>query len=124
MFEEICVMIGRALIGGMFVWDAIDKLMNWDQTMNLFKKKNVYRPDLYLPISVGLRILGGLSVFFGFFISIGAVFLLLAKLPTLFTFHSFWKFQGAERSEKKHEFMKEVIVIGSLFFMLAVGLGY
>ncbi len=124
MFEDLCVVVGRALIGGVFIWDAVDKMMNRTQILALFKKMKVPRPDLYLPVSAGLKAVGGLSILFGFFIAVGSALLLLVKIPTLFVFHSFWKLQGAERNAMKREFMKELIIIGSLLFMLAVGLGY
>ena len=122
MFGSIFVLIGRALIGAMFIWDGVDKIMNWDKTITHFTEKKIYKHDLYLPVLFVLEIVGGLSLVFGFLVSVGAILLLLVKIPTLLKFHSFWDFQGEERKAKMHKFMKELIIIGSLIVLFGIGL--
>ena len=124
MFEEVCAVLGRALIGGAFIWDAIDKLKNWDRTKSIFKQKKLERADLYLTTTIGCKLLGGALVLIGYFIPVGSILLLLAKIPSILRFDLFWKSVGTDKSFIKHEFMKDLIIVGSLLVLLAIGLGY
>jgi putative oxidoreductase len=124
MFEDICATLGRALVGGAFVWDAIDKLKNWDNTKAIFKKKKMSRVEVYLGSTIACKLLGGALVFIGYFIPVGAALLLLAKIPSILKFHLFWNQIESEKSFCKHEFMRDLIIVGSLLILLAIGLGY
>lgn len=124
MFEDICVVVGRVLIGGAFLWMAVDKVLNWNQNLIHLHKKKVPNPDLALKLFVGLQALGSLSIITGFFMFIGAPLLLLTKLAAMFKFNHFWTQSGAERDIEKKRFIKDVVMIGSLIILFGIGLGY
>ena len=122
--QDIFTLIGRVLISGVFLWAAYEKITHWNQTLAYMKAKNVPQLNLILPVSVGLKIAGGLSVFLGWHAHLGALLLLIVTIPSLLYMHDWWKKQGAERQMEKLFFLKDVAIIGGVFMILALGAGH
>lgn len=119
-FEEFFIVIGRVLIGAMFLWSAFEMARNWNKMKQVLKDKNVPKAEMALPILVGARIIGAASLIFNFLMPIGALILLIVSLPVIFYFHPFWKMQGADHHAKMRAFMSDVIVIGALFLLIGL----
>ncbi len=92
--------------------------------MGRMHQKGVPHANLILPVAIALKIIGGLSVFFGWHAHIGALLLLIVTLPSIFYFHAFWNAAAADRKLERVFFMKEIAVIGGLFLILAMGSGH
>ncbi len=122
--QDFLSFIGRLLIGGMFLWGAVEKLRHWNATVAYMKTKNVPKLKIVLPISIALRILGGISVVLGWYVHLGALLLLVVAIPSVIMHHSFWKVHGAGQEIEKLIFMKEIGVIGGLLLILALGGGH
>ena len=123
--KDLFVLIGRVLISGMFLWGAFWKVRNWGAATAYMKSKKVPQLNIVLPASVGLKIVGGLSVFFGWHAHIGALLLLIVAVPSVLKLHAFWDVpKGNDQDIEKILFMKEVAVIGGLLMILALGAGH
>ncbi|MGB7979043.1 MAG: DoxX family protein [Chlamydiales bacterium] len=116
-------LIGRVLIGGIFLWGAFEKIRHWSQSMHYMQSKAVPSAQIVLPIAVALKIIGGLSVLFGWHAHIGALILIVVATASVLKFHDFWTKEGNEYEVERRTFMKEVAVIGGLFLLLAMGSG-
>ena len=123
-FRDLFVLVGRVLISGMFLWGAYEKIRNWSGAMAYMKARKVPQLKIVLPVSIGLGIVGGLSVFFGWHAHFGALLLLIVAIPSALTLHRFWKFPADEQDMEKVVFMREIAVIGGLFLLLALGAGH
>ncbi len=123
-FKDLFVLLGRVCIGGMFLWIAYDTIKSWHATMAHMRAKNIPKLNIVLPVAVALKIIGGLSVFFGWHSHIGALLLLIVTIPTLVKLHPFWKTQGSEKMTDKMIFLKGVGVVGGLLLVLALGAGH
>jgi putative oxidoreductase len=121
--KDFFMLVGRVCISSMFLWAAFDKMKNWNATVAHLRAKHVPKIDLLLPVSLALKILGGLSIFFGWYAHLGAFLLLIVALPSVVFFHSFWNAPENEKMLQKKIFMKEIAVIGGLFLILAGGSG-
>ncbi len=122
--QDIFSLIGRVLISAMFLWAAYEKIKHWNATVSYYKTKNVPYLNIILPIGVGLKVLGGLSVLFGWHAHLGALLLLVVAIASLLKMHDFWRKHGPERETAKLFFMKDVAIIGGLFMILALGAGH
>jgi uncharacterized membrane protein YphA (DoxX/SURF4 family) len=119
--EDFFAFLGRLLIGGVFLWGAIDKIRHWNRTVTHMRTKHIPQLKIVLPISMALRVLGSVSLILGWYVHLGAFLLLLAAIPSAMLNHPFWKV-GHEMD--KALFMKEVAIIGGLFMILALGGGH
>lgn len=124
LLQDLFSLIGRVLISGMFLWGAYEKVTHWHSTVAYMRSKNVPQLSILLPASIGLKILGGLLILFGWHAHIGAVLLLLVTIPSVVTLHAFWRVQGNEKIVEKAIFMKETAIIGGILLILALGAGH
>ena len=122
--KDLFVLLGRICISGMFLWASYEKLKNWQSTMSYMKNKRIPSLNIVLPAVIGLKIIGGLLVLFGWHAHIGAVLLLIVAVPSAIKLHDFWRMEGNERNIERAFFMKEVAVIGGLLLLLALGAGH
>lgn len=122
--EDLFMLLGRVFISGVFLWGAYEKVKNWNATMTHLKSKSVPQVNIVAPVSIALKILGGLSVLLGWHAHIGALLLLIVAVPSAIWLHAFWKIHGPEHNIEKAIFMKEVAVIGGLLLLLAMGGGH
>ena len=123
--QDLFLLVGRALIAADFLWSAYTKATHWQTSLGYMRARNVPKPDIVLPASIVLKVLGGLLVLFGWHAHIGALLLLIAAIPSTFWHHAFWKMShGPDHKLEKRIFMKEVAIIGGLFMVLALGAGH
>lgn len=122
--QDFFSLIGRVLISAMFLWAAYEKITHWNQTVSYYKSKHIPQLNIVLPVGVGLKILGGLSVLLGWHAHLGALLLLIVSISSLIYIHDWWKKQGTERAMEKLYFAKDAAIIGGLFMILALGAGH
>lgn len=122
--QDIFSLIGRVLIGGVFLWAAYEKIKHWSVTMSYMKAKNVPQMNIVVPTSIGLKIAGALSLLLGWHAHLGAFVLLVVTAASTLYLHNFWAKEGSDRNIEKLLFMKEVAVMGGLFMILALGGGH
>lgn len=122
--QDIFVLAGRVLIGGAFLLGAYSKIKHWHASLSHLRTKHVPKANIVLPISVGASILGGLSIFLGWHIHLGAFLLLIVTVPSVLMFHPFWKVPAEERNLERALFLKEVAIIGGLLLLLSLGAGH
>lgn len=121
--QDLFVLLGRVCIGAMFLWGAYEKVKHWNTTKEYMRMKNVPQLNIVLPVSVGLKIIGSLSILLGWHAHIGALLLLIVTIPSAIWLHPFWKIHGTEQNLERALFMKEVSIIGGLLLLLALGAG-
>jgi putative oxidoreductase len=121
---DILVMLGRLCISCVFIWGAIDRVMNWKGSTASQKTKNIPYIHLIYPAFMFLQAVGALLILFGFSAHIGAPLLILVLVPSALYLHNFWKHTGMERKIEKHLFMKDVSIFGALLILLALGSSY
>lgn len=121
---DLFSLIGRVLISCMFLWASYEKIKHWNKTVNYYKTKHIPYLSIVLPVGMGMKIAGGLSVLFGWHAHIGALLLLIVSIASVVKMHQFWKVQGPEKEMEQMLFAKDVAIIGGLFMILALGAGH
>lgn len=120
-FEDFLILIGRVLIGSLFLWAGAAKVLHWSGSVQYMRSKNL--PAALLPAAVALQILGGLSVLLGYEARVGCILLIVFVIPAAIKMHDFWNYSDPERTVQKTMFMKDVAVLGGLLVLLAIGAG-
>ena len=141
VIQSFVAFLGRALLSLIFISSSIQKLLNWQGTMQYFQHALTDR----LTVSVGhdliqrasewglanafslllvgclFELVGGVFVFLGLWTRIGALLLVIFLIPTTLLFHNFWDLQDPDRQMQMINFMKNLSIFGGLLFLLAVG---
>lgn len=122
--ESLLILIGRVLLGGFFLWKAAEKVLHWHETNEALRRKKIPYVSYILPVSMVFLVLGGLSVVLGVYARFGALLLLIYMVAHIYKLHAFWSLNaGTERTLEKLMFMKDLAIVGGLFFVLAIGSG-
>lgn len=81
-------------------------------------------PDILVPISGLLAIVGGLSVLLGIHARMGAAVLLVFLIPVTFLMHNFWAFSDPQMAQMQMtHFLKNLALIGGALMVLFYGSG-
>ena len=120
-FENFLILMGRILMGALFLWAGFAKVVHWSGSVQYMKSKNL--PSSLLPAAIALQILGGLSILLGFEARVGCLLLIVFIIPSALKMHDFWNLQDPEKTVEKTMFMKDVAVLGGLLLLLATGAG-
>ena len=139
-WQNIFCLFGRIFISLLFILSAVNKMIEWQQTerglTNLLHDWQSYVTSLsiqnffsflldwvpaILVILMVIELLGGLLVFFGVKVRFGAVLLILFLIPTTILFHHFWFLKGLKRETHLILFLKNIAIMGGLFYVLAFG---
>lgn len=141
--KMIAAALGRMCLSAIFILSAINKFLSWNETeLSLVNTMNdliskvqegtwIHEMLSYaLPWSYELlicaalfEIVGGLLIFVGMRVRLGAALLLLFLIPTTFFFHHFWLLQGADHELQMIMFLKNLSIFGGLLIVLAFGKG-
>jgi putative oxidoreductase len=122
--KGICILIGRILFVLLFVESAYGRLSNFKANIDYVNMYGIHSGVVFLLIAASvLEIAGLLLILTGFKIEIGTICLLIFMIPITFIFHAFWKITGMDMVNQMIHFMKNISIIGALFFILGTGAG-
>lgn len=143
IFKSSIGFLGRALFSIIFIASAVNQLFDWQGTMQYlnhgmtnwlalnvgsellqsFLEWGLANASLLLIVAIIFQLIGGLMVFLGLWVRLGALLLLLFLIPASLIFHDFWQLQGADRMMQMIMFMKNISIIGGTLFLIAYGKG-
>ena len=122
--QAICAAVGRILIALIFVMSAVgNKIPKFNEVAGYMAAEGVPAPQVLLVGAIVFLVAGGLSVIFGFKTRIGALLLLIFLILATYYFHDFWNFEGQDRQMQMIQFMKNLSLMGSMVFLIAMGPG-
>jgi putative oxidoreductase len=121
---SLALLFGRILLSIIFIAAALSKIFDWETTTKyVHMKKNRQFVIAVLPYVTALQLIGGLSLFFGFYTRAGALLLICFIVPASILFHNFWDEEGTERQIDAAMFLKNMAILGGLILLLAAGPG-
>jgi putative oxidoreductase len=141
MIQSLVAFLGRALLSIIFISSAVHQIIDWQGTMEYFDQEltdwltlsigsdliqgviewSLANTFILLLAGVIFELVGGLLVFLGFWVRLGALLLFIFMIPTTLLFHHFWDLEGFDRQMQMINFMKNVSISGGLLFLLALG---
>ena len=141
MLQNTCAFIGRLCLSAIFILSALHKIAYWPDTENMVTNAivetlsvfpsldflnpvvNTLQPSVILGIATGLELIGGLLIFLGWRVRLGATLLVIFLLPVTVVFHHFWTCEGPDRDLQMIMFLKNLSIFGGLLTVLALGKG-
>jgi putative oxidoreductase len=112
-------LVGRILLGGIFLLSALGKITGWSTTAGYMASKGMPLVPCFLAAATLVELGGGLSLLTGFQARWGALALAAYLIPTTLIFHNFWAFQGQEQQMQMINFLKNLAIMGGLFQVAA-----
>ncbi|OWW20976.1 DoxX family protein [Noviherbaspirillum denitrificans] len=114
------LVLGRALVGVLFFWAGVDKLLGWPQALAEVAGAGLPVPELLLALTILLQLAGGAALIAGRLVLPAA--LALAAFTALATvlFHDFWNAEGPARHAQLIPFMEHIAIIGALLMASAL----
>ena len=120
--SDIVLLIGRILLGWIFVRSGYGKLFNIDAVAASFTPRGI--PAFMAYISVPAEFFGGLALMFGFATRYAVMVMVIFMLVATFSSHRYWEFaDAAARRAQDSNFYKNMAILGGLGFLFVCGAG-
>jgi putative oxidoreductase len=117
------VLVGRILLGLLFVVSGFGKIGGFEATVGYIASKGLPVPQIVAALTILLELGGGLLLVFGFFTRWTALVLAVFTLLAALIFHSFWAAAPAQFNAQFVNFMKNVSIAGGMLVLAAFGPG-
>ena len=122
--KDIADLLGRICISLIFVYEAIDTLLFYDNTKRTMLEYGLtWKQDFLLITVVCFLVVGAIMVLIGYYANIGAFLLLLYWLPFTLIVYSFWNDPLPHQRVNALYFMRNMAVCGGLLLLIANGAG-
>lgn len=113
--------LGRALLGGFFVYNGLNHLRHADQMAPYAESKGVPAPAAAINGTGAMLLAGGLSVALGLKPRQGLATIVAFLVPTTFQMHRFWQETDAQRrTNETVNFGKNIALIGAALALMQV----
>lgn len=122
--KDIADLIGRIFISLLFIYEALDSLLFFDNTKRTMEDYGVsYYPNILLGTIIFLLFLGSILVLIGYYARVGAFLLLVYWLTFTVIVYSFWNDPPLVQRLNALYFMRNIALSGGLLLLIANGAG-
>jgi putative oxidoreductase len=121
--EDFWLLLGRLLIGSLFVPSGFEKVMDLGRFATQLGGKGVPYPVVIGALAVLVEFGGGLAIVFGFKTRVVALFMICFTLIAALITHDYWTVMDAGRGNQYIHFWKNIAIIGGFFFVFVRGAG-
>ena len=118
---DVIELVGRIVFAGIFLDYGFTHLRQRVGMIAFAKSFNAPAPEITVPLSGLMMLLGGLAIALGVWPDVGALLIILFLAPAAFVAHRYWEetdmgMRGAQRAQ----FWKNISLIGAALFIFAV----
>lgn len=122
--ETIVLLAGRFLLGLYFILPAIQKITNYESTVQYMALHSVPMIDFLLPLTILLQVVGGVAIIIGFQGKIAAFILAGLTLVISIFMHNFWNLpEGGDIARETQNFVKNMAIMAGLLVLAGRGCG-
>jgi len=115
--ELFAPLVGRILLGGFFLWNGIEEILNFSATTTIFLNAKLPYPMTLALIAAGIEVLGGILLVVGLKVRIVAMILILyIALSSALLF-------STATSAQTQLYVENMAIIGGLLYVTAYGVG-
>lgn len=114
MSADLIVLVGRILLGGMFVVAGLRHVMIVPVLTTAVQARGLPFPQAVVLAGTGFQIVAGLALALGFFVAWAALGLILFTAVASLMLVNFWDKQGEERVALTNAFQTNIGLIGGL----------
>ncbi len=124
LITNVLTLFGRGMIATIFLMSAVgNKIPNFNSVARYMASEGIPAPALMLVGAITFLILGSISIIVGYRARLGAALLLVFLILATYFFHDFWTLQGKAQQDQMIQFMKNLSLMGTMVFLIAVGPG-
>ncbi len=112
------VTLGRFLLGLYFFLPGISKITSYANTLSYMSLHKIPLPEILLPVTIVLQVVGGLMLMLG--LRVGQVALALAALTLTINLgmHDFWNvYEGVSQAHETQNFVKNLAIFAGLLVL-------
>ena len=121
--SDALALVGRILLGLIFVLSGFQKLMGYSGVVASITGKGLPMPEVLAVLTVAIEVGAGLLLVIGWKARWAALLIFLFIIPVSLVFHNFWTMEGAQAAMNKIQFMKNVSIMGGMLLAAAFGPG-
>lgn len=124
MIKNITDLIARILIGGVFIYEAVDSIIFFEETKTRMTEFGItWNQDFLLIGAIVLLFFGGLLILLGYRMGLGGALVLLYWIPVTFIVHSFWRYDPPELRYEAMTFSRNLAIVGGILILMIKGSG-
>lgn len=110
--------LGLCALASLFLLGGLNKILNWQATIDQMQEVGLAPAALLLPLTVMLEIGGGAALIYGRMPgAVLGVMLAVFTVATNLVFHRFWELSGEMAGLELSLFFKNVSIAGGLLFV-------
>lgn len=113
--------VGAVLIGGVFLWSALQHALNFPARVAMLKGKGWPVPAVLLAAGMGLEVFGGALLIVGVLTSLAAAALILFTVVASVTLLDFWRQPPETRHAVQNTFIGNIALVGGLLLAACAG---
>jgi putative oxidoreductase len=117
------LLIGRVLLGLLFLVAGIRKIMFYSGSAAYFTKLGFPAPELMTVLAILIEVGGGALLILGWQTRRISWLLVLFVIIATAMAHRFWEFEAAQYGAQLNNFLKNVAIIGGLLYVIVLGAG-
>jgi putative oxidoreductase len=121
--HDVVALIGRLLMGWIFVSSGFGKLMNVAGFAAVLTKRGVPAPSFMGWLGAIVEFGGGLLIILGVKIRYVAILMILFVIVATLISHRYWDYPAEQLAAQHTNFWKNITIIGGLLFMFLAGAG-
>jgi len=121
--QSQALLVGRLLLAALFLTTGIQKLMGAAATAAYFAKLGLPMPEVLTWIAIVIEIGGGALLIAGWHVRRAAWLLILFVAIATAMAHRFWEYAPAQYNNQLFHFLKNLAIIGGLFYVAMFGAG-
>jgi putative oxidoreductase len=117
-------LLGRILIGGIFVQSGLEKLLDLGGFAAMLAAGGVPMSSVLAPVGAVVEFVGGLAIVLGLGTRYAALALIAFTIVATLTAHRFWDYPPDQQEMQMIQFAKNVAIIGGFLFVFVTGGGH
>ena len=121
--QNSSVLVGRILLGLIFVVSGFGKIAGFEGTAGYIASKGLPAASLLAALTILVEVGGGLALIVGFFTRQAALALAGFTLLAALIFHAFWAAPAAQAMGEQIAFLKNLAIAGGMLVLAASGPG-
>ncbi len=117
------LLLGRCLLGLIFILSGSGKLMDFTATAGSMASKGLPLSEILLIPTILIELGGGLLLVLGYQTRWAALALFLFVIPTTLIFHNFWGVAADQVRNQQIHIEKNLAIMGGLLYVVFTGAG-
>ena len=118
MIENLLIFSGRLLLGLYFVVPGALKIAGFDGMAAYMAQHGMFAVPLFLALTIGIQIAGGVCLFIGYRVRIVAFLLAGLVLVISLVMHDFWNvYEGGDQGHEMQNFIKNMAIMAGLLLI-------